>query len=107
MELPELTEEIEKQVRENFSDLEVHTLSLHGYSIMAKSPPRSEIKRFVSLVEKDHYTASENLVNACALWPSKAELKELFEKRAGLPVSFAGLLTKLSGMDVGAQAKKI
>lgn len=76
--------------------------------IVVRMPTRAEFERFGAMAEdaKKGVRAMAQFVTDCLVHPSRDELKALFDRLPGLPLSFGKELTRLAGAGRTVQAKK-
>ena len=78
---------------------EIYAVEVGGATLIVRPPTRAAFRRFVdkSANETARYTAMENLLRDCVVWPSPTELNELLERKPGIVAPVAERLVQLAG----------
>lgn len=106
---PEEIEELREKLRtEKQYDGEIFCHSADVGDIVFRLPLRSVWDRFVDHVSEDNASGpGADLVNACVVWPSRAEFLKLLERCPGLISTLTRQIRKEAGSSDKAEAKKL
>ena len=79
---------------------EIYEMSSGGVTIYCKQVSRGAFKRAFALIssEKTRFDGLEALLIDSVVWPEKAEMNEILEKRPGLIVPFGNKIAELAGL---------
>lgn len=110
--MPNATDAIKQAVREKFpgrDDLEVIKHPKYDDECIARPPTAAEWRMYVAKagnpVEKD--SSNDFLVDACVLWPDKAERDAVFEKRPAMLTVWANEIVEIAGATTRATRSKL
>jgi hypothetical protein len=83
-------------------------INIDGLELIVRVPDVVEVKRIVG-PERPGYEEANNIVAACALWPSKVELDRICDAfgLSGLPLALGGQLIELAGGIAEAKVKNL
>lgn len=106
-----------ERVRTAFPDREVEGIEFDtGRDVLffvLTSPDRDEWKKYRGELKKaaGDSDAVESAIERCALamirYPERADVAKAFNRRPGLIVNFAAVLSKIAGVDYEAREKKL
>jgi len=110
--MPSATDAIKQAVREKHpgrDDLEVIGHPKYDDECIARPPTKAEWRMFIAKrsAPAEAPIANDFLVEACVLWPEKAERDALFERRPALLDVWAGELGEMAGATLRASRSKL
>jgi len=106
--MPKLNDDQLKELKGKHPDLELVLLSSDtGDEVVVRAPSRAEWDRFRLLMNNDSrkMKAPEEMLFWCLLWPAKADLETLLDKRPGLAETFASGVAGLAGAQKDVEKK--
>jgi preprotein translocase subunit Sss1 len=75
--------------------------------LVVRKPGRAEFSRFLKDAGKNAWRAMRTLVLDCTLHPSREELEALFEREAGLVLTFGEKLAAMAQANLEVVEKKL
>ena len=76
---------------------EIYLLEGDDLAVYCKKPGRPVMARFVKEMQRDLYSASQNMLSACLVHPSMDALLAVAKEKPGVILSLAGELNELAG----------
>jgi len=110
--MPNATDAVKQAIRAKFpgrDDLEVIKHPKYDDECIARPPAAAEWRMFIAKRGNaaEAALANEFLVDACVLWPEKAERDTLFERRPALLDVWAGEIGEMAGATLRATRSKL
>lgn len=100
MKTPPLTKETYDKIAAAAAGARVVAVTIAGHDLVLKAPPRSEWKRYRSMVLSDQKAdASQTLVSACLLYPPHDIFQQIVESRPAVLDKVANKVAELAGLD--------
>jgi hypothetical protein len=108
MKTPELTEAEFAKLQAAHPSARLVAVTSGGHDFVLKAPPRSEWKRFRSMVldPAKKMDATPTLVSVCLVWPSADLFAQILEDRPATLDNLGSKLSELAGTDDEVVEKK-
>lgn len=89
---------------------EVYKLKHAGVTVICRLPTEDEYDRWKDELEKERgkkpVTATERIFRQTCLYPEKADLSAILEKKRGLALTFGNAILELAGIGEGCSVEK-
>ena len=110
--MPNATDAIKQAIRAKFpgrDDLEVIKHPRYDDECIARPPTAAEWRMYVAKANSpaEKAGANEFLVDACVLWPDKADRDVVFEKRPAMLDVWASEIVEIAGATTRATRSKL
>lgn len=106
-----ITDEVVRVLKEKHPDVELHVLThpTLDVEVVVRGPTEPEWKAAKAMADDPERKIGTNgvLVNACVLYPDKAELAALIKAHPALVDVWSGEIAEIAGATKGIQRRKL